>query len=360
MSIPTFSGSSINQSSDQKIQDIKDKTQLFLSKKLSPEFIKRVLKPGDSIDFNYEIVIGENGHPIPNKTKANTTNAYFNSKITRYLNILPKFKPAVASVTKKTYPYLNNTDAEFLVNDAYKLIPIYRINLSDIYKIDTNNKYIVSLYDSINKNTSYKQPIKNIVYFSTTNNKEITNIKVHTSNTELKKLVTHSIRLIESNAPAIYSKLKTNKNYTLNSSIQKEIFKDSTSFLTPDRHAVFKGCNEKLSNDKLKMCMSEKIAKLINKNFNTDLAGNLGLTGRQRIFMNFKIDSEGNVIDAKARATHPELRQEAIRVIKLIPKMQPATKDGTPVIVPYSIPLIFTIEAEVPREKNRPHNYRRY
>jgi len=351
MSVPTFNGSSINQSASKKTQDTKDKTQLFLSKKISPEFIKRVLKPGDSIDFNYEVVINESGHPIPNKTKVNTTNTNFNSKIIRYLNILPKFTPAVASFTKAPYQYLNNTDAEFYVNDAYKLIPIYRINISDIYKIETSHERVISLYDSVNKNKPYKSPLKSTVYFSTTNNKKITNIKVYTNNIDLKKIVADSIEKIKLNNPDIYSTLEVNKNYTLNSFVQKK---------GPDRYAVYQGCNENLENLQVLKCTSEKISKLINKNFNTDLAKNLGITGRQKIFIGFKIDTEGNVFDVNARVPHPKLKEEAIRVIRLIPKMKPASLNGKPIITPYSIPLIFVVEPEKPRKTNPYYNSRRY
>lgn len=351
MSVPTFNKSSINQSAEQKIQEIKDKTQLFLATKISPEFVKRILKPGDSIDFNYELIIDENGHPIPNKTKVNTTNTYFNNKIIRYLNILPKFTSALATETETPYPYLNNMAAEFIINDSYKLIPIYRINLQNNYEIYTDNEKIVSLYDSINKNTTYNKPIKNIVYFSTSKNKEITNIKVFTNSIELKKLVTNSIHSIESNNKDIYSKLKANKNYSINSLLQKK---------GPEKCVIYQGCDENLDNNQLRRCTSEKISKLIIKNFDTDLASNLGLTGRQKILVTFKIDTNGNVIEAKARAPHPALKREAIRVIKLIPKMKPATQLGKPIITTYTLPIIFEVEPEKPRKFNRYNNSRRY
>ena len=66
--------------------------------------------------------------------------------------------------------------------------------------------------------------------------------------------------------------------------------------------------------------MSEKIAKFVNKKFNTDLAGDLGLSGRQRIIVAFKIDKKGNIIGVRARAPHPKLAQEAERVVKLLQK----------------------------------------
>ena len=51
--------------------------------------------------------------------------------------------------------------------------------------------------------------------------------------------------------------------------------------------------------------MSEKITKFVGKKFNTDLASDLGLTGRMRINVIFKIDKTGNVTSVRARAPHP-------------------------------------------------------
>ena len=39
--------------------------------------------------------------------------------------------------------------------------------------------------------------------------------------------------------------------------------------------------------------------------FNTDLAGDLGLTGRQRIIVAFKIDKSCNITGVRASAPHP-------------------------------------------------------
>ena len=49
---------------------------------------------------------------------------------------------------------------------------------------------------------------------------------------------------------------------------------------------VFPGC-ERGNNEKKRKCMSDKIAKFVQRKFNTDLAGDLGLTGRQRIAVIF-------------------------------------------------------------------------
>ena len=90
--------------------------------------------------------------------------------------------------------------------------------------------------------------------------------------------------------------------------------------------------------------MSEKISKFVNRKFNTDLAGDLGLSGRQRISVFFKIDKNGNVTGVRSRAPHPRLEQEAARVINALPKMKPGKQRGKAVIVPYSLPIVFQVQ----------------
>ena len=106
---------------------------------------------------------------------------------------------------------------------------------------------------------------------------------------------------------------------------------------------VFPGC-EKGNNAAKRDCMSKKISQFVNKKFNTDLAGDLGLSGRQRINVIFKIDRTGNVVGIRARAPHPGLEKEAKRVIGLLPKMKPGKQRGKPVNVPYSLPIIFQVQ----------------
>lgn len=106
---------------------------------------------------------------------------------------------------------------------------------------------------------------------------------------------------------------------------------------------VYPGC-EKGNNDQKRKCMSDKITKFVQKKFNTGLAGDLGLSGKQRISVIFKIDKNGNVSGVRSRAPHPRLEKEAARVINLLPKMKPGKQRGKPVIVPYSLPIIFQVQ----------------
>ena len=106
---------------------------------------------------------------------------------------------------------------------------------------------------------------------------------------------------------------------------------------------IFPGCNRG-SNKKKRKCMSEKIEKFVESKYNTDIPADLGLTGRQRISVIFKIDTLGNIIGVRARAPHPRLEKEAVRVINLLPKMKPGIKNGKPVIVPYSLPMTLQVK----------------
>ncbi|SEP72747.1 Antitoxin component YwqK of the YwqJK toxin-antitoxin module [Hyunsoonleella jejuensis] len=118
--------------------------------------------------------------------------------------------------------------------------------------------------------------------------------------------------------------------------------------LVPDgfneRIPIYPGCENVLGFKNQKKCLSKSISEHVAKSFNTEMAANLGLEGRQRVNVIFKIDKQGKVIDAKSRAPHPLLEIEAIRVVKLLPKMKPGMQLGKPVVVPYSLPIVFAVQ----------------
>lgn len=106
---------------------------------------------------------------------------------------------------------------------------------------------------------------------------------------------------------------------------------------------VFPGCTG--TKEQKRECLSDKISQHVNRKFNADLAQELGLSpGKKRIFVMFKIDKNGDVVDIEARAPHVRLEKEAIRVIESLPKMQPGKQRGRPVGVKYSLPITFNVE----------------
>jgi protein TonB len=85
--------------------------------------------------------------------------------------------------------------------------------------------------------------------------------------------------------------------------------------------------------------------KFVQKKFDNELANDLGLdAGRQRISVQFKIDRSGNVVNVRARAPHPRLEQEAIKVVQQLPKMTPGKQRGKAVGVLYALPIVFQVE----------------
>jgi len=106
---------------------------------------------------------------------------------------------------------------------------------------------------------------------------------------------------------------------------------------------VFPGC-EKYSDKKKQLeCFSKKIAKHINKKFDTDIAAENGISGKQRVNVSFVIDKSGNVVDVQARAPHPALQKEAIKAVNSLPKMTPAKQGYKDVPVRYALPISFRV-----------------
>ena len=109
---------------------------------------------------------------------------------------------------------------------------------------------------------------------------------------------------------------------------------------------VFPGCEKYEGNNKeLFKCMSNKIGKIVERKFDTNLANDYGLKGQQNIYVQFKIDQTGQVSEIVARAPHAALKDEAIRVTHKIPKMiKPGFQDDKPVPVLYSLPIKFKVQ----------------
>ncbi|MGE5944629.1 MAG: energy transducer TonB [Flavobacteriales bacterium] len=128
---------------------------------------------------------------------------------------------------------------------------------------------------------------------------------------------------------------------------------DEIPFAVIEQVPVFPGCEDLASNNEKKRCMSEKIQEFVNRNFNTTVAPENGLVGRQRITVLFKIDTNGNIVGVQSRAPHPALEAEAIRVIKLLPQMQPGKQRGEAVIVPYSLPIVFVVQSDKPESEKK-------
>ncbi|MDE5607969.1 MAG: energy transducer TonB [Muribaculaceae bacterium] len=63
-----------------------------------------------------------------------------------------------------------------------------------------------------------------------------------------------------------------------------------------------------------------------------------------RVVVKMRIEADGTISDyVIIRGRHPSLDREAVRVLKLMPKFEPATDDGRPVAVWFTIPVNFKL-----------------
>lgn len=107
---------------------------------------------------------------------------------------------------------------------------------------------------------------------------------------------------------------------------------------------IFPGCEKLELNSQRVKCLNEKLGKLVRNKFNSEIATDYGLTGVQRINVEFKVDKTGNITDIRTRSPHPQLDKEALRVANKIPKMTPGKMGETPVNVIYNLPITFKVQ----------------
>ena len=161
-------------------------------------------------------------------------------------------------------------------------------------------------------------------------------IDVVKNNTKVEEVVLQSTEADETTAikPVAVENIK---EVPEEEDVEKDI-----PFAIIENAPVFPGC--KGSKAAKKKCFDKKMTELIKKNFNASLAQELGLSpGIKKIFIQFTISKTGDITNIKIRAPHKSLEKEALRVIKLVPKMTPGMQRDKPVNVRYVQPIIFKV-----------------
>ena len=104
---------------------------------------------------------------------------------------------------------------------------------------------------------------------------------------------------------------------------------------------VFPGC-EDVPADQRRDCFNQKVQEHIRDNFTyPPIALEMKIEGK--VFVQFIIDSKGNVSKIRTRGPDRLLEKEAVRIISSLPKMKPGRQRQRNVSVPYSIPVTFKI-----------------
>lgn len=119
---------------------------------------------------------------------------------------------------------------------------------------------------------------------------------------------------------------------------------ETVPYILIENAPVFKGC-EGLSKEKNKKCFDKKMMKFVQRNFDVNLANDLGLnSGKYKISTQFIINDKGNVVDIKIRAPHTLLKKETKQLIESLPKFTPGMQRNKAVKVRYSLPITFRVD----------------
>ena len=107
---------------------------------------------------------------------------------------------------------------------------------------------------------------------------------------------------------------------------------------------IFPGCENSNSYEAAKNCFSKSVQMHFSKKFNADLPKQLGLSkGRKRVFIGFKIDKNGDIVDIKVRAPHIKIEEEVKKVMQQMPRVKPGYQSGKAVNIKYSIPFTLIV-----------------
>ena len=117
------------------------------------------------------------------------------------------------------------------------------------------------------------------------------------------------------------------------------ISSDEVPFKYVENSPILSGCDNTISEVSRKECVSLNINAHVSGNFNAQVGQGLGLSGIQRIYVTFVIDTNGNLTNIQAQGPHPKLEEEARRVLKTLGTFTPGRQDGKPIDVVYSLPI---------------------
>ena len=121
--------------------------------------------------------------------------------------------------------------------------------------------------------------------------------------------------------------------------MEEEESDEILNFAIVESVPVFPGCEGAKNNDERTACFNSQIRKFIAKNYKfPEMARQMGLQGK--VYVNFVIEKNGKISNIEVvRGVDPLLDDEAVRVVKKLPKLQPAKQRGRPVRSRFTLPF---------------------
>lgn len=125
----------------------------------------------------------------------------------------------------------------------------------------------------------------------------------------------------------------------------EEVIEEPEIFTIVEDMPIFPGCEGKGSKEEIRQCTDNEIYKFIAENTKYPaMARDAGISGI--VYIRYLVDENGevkNVEVIRGVSGGKSLDEEAVRVVKKIPKMKPGRQRGKPVRVQYTVPVRFNL-----------------
>jgi protein TonB len=107
---------------------------------------------------------------------------------------------------------------------------------------------------------------------------------------------------------------------------------------------LYPGCSASLDSKERIDCLNEKMARYIQRKFDTVLARDINGKDLVTITVVFTIGTDGHPKDVQVRAPSPALEKEARKLIAGLPRMKPGKYNGAEVNTTYALPIQFKVQ----------------
>ena len=203
----------------------------------------------------------------------------------------------------------------------------------------------LAIYQPETSNPIYVDPTTEIIFTA----EEIVKTKVELPK-QNRLILDEPVKKVEDEIPeTIISTEPEKKTFDINTLVTADEPKgeeppETVPFIMLENAPVFKGC-EGLSKAENKACFDKKMMKFVQRNFDAQLANEIGLrSGKYKIQTQFIIDDKGNVVDIQIRAPHKKLKKETQELIEKLPQFTPGKQGSKTVKVRYTLPISFLVD----------------
>ncbi|WP_158009607.1 energy transducer TonB [Tenacibaculum todarodis] len=221
----------------------------------------------------------------------------------------------------------------------------------DVFKPTTTNDFALFLKEKLTQSDINSANLNRFnnrlkIYFELDAKEKPINISTNARSEKLEKKVIEIFKKYDISKATFLNNHKANRYFTpiiLHNNGKNEVY--TNSIMGYSRIPIFPECEKSLNATMAKKCYNQTIRNVVAYNFNAKMASSLGLRpGKKRIFVNFKIDTLGNITDIKSRASHYLLKKEAERIVKKLSKPAPAIFGNKPQTTNFTLPITFSLD----------------